>query len=79
MQLVSMRTHSVNHYKRANEAKLELMIPFQIDVTCAQQDRITNSEVHRMMPAVVPLRLTLLNMRKGYFCLLHLLDYIIHI
>ena len=36
------------------------MIPFQIDVMHAQQDIITNSEVHRMMPALVPVRLMLL-------------------
>ena len=32
-----------------------------------------------MMPAIVPLRLTLLHMPKGYLPLLHLLDYIAHI
>ena len=32
-----------------------------------------------MMPAIVPLRLTLLHMPKSYLHLLHLLDYIAHI
>ena len=55
------------------------MIPFQIDVTRAQQDRIANSEFHSMMPAVIPLRLMVLRMPKGYLCTLYLLDYISHI
>ena len=67
-----------NHYKRANEARLELIIPFQIDVMRGQQNRITNSEVYSTIPAIMPLRLTLL-CPKGYLCLLHLLDYISHV
>ena len=78
-QLVSLRPHFFNHYKKANKARLELMIPFQIDVTCAQQDRITNSKAHSIMPAIVPLRLKILCMPKGYLHLLHLLDYIAHV
>ena len=79
MQLVSLSTHFLNHYKRANKARLELIIPIQIDVMHAQQDRITNSKVHITMPAIMPLRLTLLCMRKDYFRLLYLLNYISHI
>ena len=55
------------------------MIPFQINVTHAQQDKITNIEIHNTMPAIVPLRLALLCMPKGYLRLLHLLDYIAYI
>ena len=55
------------------------MIPFKINVTCAQQDRIANSEVHSTMYAIVPLRLMLLSMPKGCFCVLYILDYISHI
>ena len=44
-QLVSLRTHFLNHQKKANEVRLELMMPFQICVMHAQQNRITNSEV----------------------------------
>ena len=76
-QLESLRTHFFNYHKRANETRLELMIPFQIDVTRAQQNRITNSEVHSMMVVVVPLGIILLHMPKGYLCLFHLLDYIV--
>ena len=50
------------------------MIPFQIDMMHAQQDRITNSEIHILLPAVLPLRLMLLHMPKGYLHLLHLLN-----
>ena len=55
------------------------MISFQIDVMRAQQDGITNSEVHSIMPVVVPLRLMLVHMPKGYLHLHHLLDYIAHL
>ena len=79
MQLVSLRTHFLNHYKKANETRLELMIPFQLDVTHAQQNRITNIEIYSMMPAIVPLRLMLLYMPEGYLRLLCLLNYIAHI
>ena len=79
MQLVSLRTHFLNYHKRANEARLELTIPFQIDVMYAQQDRISNSEVDSMMLVVVPLRLRLLHMPKDNLCLLHLVDYIAHV
>ena len=76
---MSLRTHLLNHHKKANKVRLELMIPFQIDVMHAQQDRIANSEVHSMMPMIVPLILMLLCMLNGYLHLLHLLDYIAHI
>ena len=79
MQLVSLRTHFSNHCKRGNEMRLELTIPFQINVMHAQQNKITNSEVQSMMPAIVPIRLMLSHMPKGYLCLLHLADYITHI
>ena len=36
MQLVILGTHFLNHHKIANKARLELMIPFQIDVTHPQ-------------------------------------------
>ena len=79
MQLVSLRNYFLKHHKRVNKVRLGLMIPFQIDMTHAQQDRITNSKVQSMMPAIVPLRLMLLHMSKGYLRLLDLLDYIAHI
>ena len=79
MQLVSFRTHFLNNHKRANETILEHMIPFQIDLTHAQQDKITNIEVHSMMPAVIPLRLMLLCIPKGYLRIFYLVDYIVHI
>ena len=79
MQLVSLRTHFLNHQKRANKTRLELTIPFQINVTYAQQDRITKSEVNSIMHAIVLLRLMLICMLKGCLCLHHLLDYIAHI
>ena len=44
-----------------------------------QQSRITNSEVNSTILAIVPLRITLLHMPKGYLHLRHLLDYIAHI
>ena len=59
--------------------RLELTIPFQIYVTRAQQNRITKSEVHGIMHAIVPLRPMLLRIPKGYLRLLHLVDYIAHI
>ena len=55
------------------------MIPFQVDVTHAQQIRITNIEVYSMMPTIVPLRLMLLRLPKGYLCLLYSLNYIAYI
>ena len=55
------------------------MTTFKINVIHAQQKRITNSWVHSIMPAVVPLRIMLLCMPKGYFCLLYFLDYIAQI
>ena len=79
MQLVSLRTHFLNHYKKANKVRLELIIPFQIDIWYDQQDEITNSEVHSTILAILSLRLTLLCMPKGYLCLLHLVDYIAYI
>ena len=59
--------------------KLEFMIPFQINVTHAQQDKIPSSEFYIIMATVVPLRIMLLCMRKGYLYLLHLLDYIAYV
>ena len=79
MQLVRLRTYFSNHHKRANETRLEFMIPFLFNVTHAQQNRITSSEVHSMMPEIMPLILMLLCMPKGYLCFLYLLDYIAHI
>ena len=79
MQLVSLRTYFSNNHKRANEAKLELIIPIQIDVTHAQCDRITNSKVYTTITAILPLILTLLCMPKGYLCLFYLLDYIAYL
>ena len=55
------------------------MISFQIDVPRAQQNRITNIEVHSMMPVILTLRLTLLCMPQGKFFLSRLLDYISYI
>ena len=55
------------------------MLPFQIDVMRAQQDRITDNEVYSTMPVVLSLRLMLLRMPKGYLRLLQLLDYITHV
>ena len=79
MKQVSLRMHFLNHCKKANEARLEVVIPFQIDVICVQQNRITNSEVHSTMTAIVPFRLMLLRMPKGFLNLFHLLDYVAHI
>ena len=79
MQLVSLSAHFLNYHKRANKTRLELTIPFQIDVMHAQQDGITNSEVHSMMTVIVPLKRMLLCMPKGYLRLLYLLDYIAYI
>ena len=79
MQLVSLRTHFSNHHKKANEVRLELMIPFQIDVMHAYQNIINNGEVHIIILVIIPLRLTLLCMPKGYFFIFHLLDYIAYI
>ena len=79
MQLVSLRTNFWNYHKSTNEARHELTIPFQINVMHAQQDRIVNSEVYSMIPVVMPLKLILPCMPKGYLCFLYLLDYISHI
>ena len=42
MQLASLKSHLLNHYKRANEASFELMITFQIDMMNAKKGKITN-------------------------------------
>ena len=79
MQLVSLRTRFVNYFKRANEARFGFMIFLKINMMHTQQDRIANSKIHSTMPMIVPLRLMLLCMPKGYLCLLNLLDYIAYI